>query len=85
MARISILQQAGSLRLITDGNDRYALVETRNGHVYSLQGGTRREGPDTPEGMERVVGEDGWSDRATAERRFADLRDRGEDLSKVIW
>lgn len=82
---IRVLDYQESYRLITDGHGRYAVVEARNGHVYSLHGCHRREAPDGDEGMAKVVGQDGWFEECAARRCF-DLAVKGEDhFRQMLW
>lgn len=83
--RLSILRDDGQYRLISDGEGRYAVIEARAGHVYSLHGRQRREAADSAEGMAAVVGTDGWRDKATAERRFLEMRRREEKYGRILW
>lgn len=82
---IRIVEAKESYRLITDCVGRYAVVEARCGHVYSLHGHHRREAPDGEEGMARVVGCDGWFPEEQARACF-DNAAGGEDYWRQrIW
>lgn len=82
---ITILREAENYRLIRDDQDRYAVVEVRNGRVYSLNVKHRAEAEDTPAGMIEVIGDDGWSPEAAARRRFRSIVRQERRLSEVIW
>src|SRR3954467_2314875 len=56
---VTIVLEEEPYRLITDGGEHYAVIEARDGLVYSLHGHDRHEAPDTAEGMAAIVG-DGW-------------------------
>jgi hypothetical protein len=81
---ITILHEVEPYRMITDGTGRYAVIEARNGRVYSLHGHDRREAPDTPEGIALVVG-DGWRDRERASQRFLSMIRGEKRYSEEIW
>jgi hypothetical protein len=81
---IQVIDSAGTFRLISDGS-RYAVVEARAGHVYSLHGHDRREAPDGEDGMARVVGDDGWFGEAEARHCFDEAVKGGEGYSRIIW
>lgn len=81
---IRIVDQAGTYRLISD-NGRFAVVEARTGHVYSLHGHNRRRAEDTEQGMAAVVGDDGWFDEQAARKCFDDAVQGGEDYARTIW
>lgn len=81
---IQIVQETKPYRLISDGEHRYAVIEARAGHVYSLHGRHRNAAEDTPDGMAAVVG-DGWRNEEAARRRFADMCEREEGYGQIIW
>jgi hypothetical protein len=56
---VTIVLEEEPYRLITDGDEHYAVIEARDGLVYSLHSHDRQEAADTAEGMAEVVG-DGW-------------------------
>lgn len=85
MTEIAVLREAENYRLIKDDRDRYAVVEVRNGRVYSLDVKNRAEAEDTPAGMMAVVGADGWGPEAAARRRFRSAVRQERRLSEVIW
>lgn len=67
---IRIIDSDETYRLITDGGGRYAVVEARCGHVYSLDCHHAHQAPDGEEGMREVVGEHGWNDYPAARDCF---------------
>ena len=54
---VTIVLEEEPYRLITDGDEHYAVIEARDGLVYSLHSHDRHEAPDTAEGMAEVVGD----------------------------
>src|SRR5688500_14724456 len=66
---VTIVLEEEPYRLITDGDKHYAVIEARDGRVYSLHSHDRHEAPDTAEGMAAVVG-DGWREQSVAMKRF---------------
>jgi hypothetical protein len=83
MAATIVLEEE-PYRLITDGADNYAVIEARNGLVYSLHCHGRHEAPDTAEGMAAVVG-DGWREQSVAMERFKFMTRREACYSELIW
>ena len=81
----TILREEESYRLISDGSGRYAVIEARAGHVYSLHPMHRAECPDCPEGMLQVAGPDGWSDEPTARGRFEQMVRGERRYAERIW
>ncbi len=81
---IAIVHEADNYRLITDGDGHYAVIEVRDGWVYSLHSHARHEAPDTPEGMAAVVG-NGWCERKQAAERFLDMLRREKHYSEILW
>lgn len=85
-APVDIIDQHETFRLIRDtATGRHAVVEARDGRVYSLHGRDRASQEDTPEGMARLVEPDGWRDPAQARAVFDEAVRGGEDLAKEIW
>lgn len=82
---IEIVERADSFRLISDGRGRFAVVEARAGHVYSVHGHHRREAEDCERGMIEVVGEDGWFDEAAARRCLEEASKGGDAYARMIW
>jgi len=74
MSTIETLRQEECWRLVRIADGRCAVVEVRAGAVLSLHPRGRREAADTPEGVLRVVGEDGWCTLEQAEARFERMR-----------
>ncbi|HZH28131.1 MAG TPA: hypothetical protein VEY95_13205 [Azospirillaceae bacterium] len=81
---ISVVHEAAQYRMITDGNGRYAVIEVRNGLVYSLHPRDRREAPDTPEGMAAVAA-DQWCDHQKAGTRFVEMLRNETRYAETIW
>ena len=81
---IMIVLEEEPYRLITDGEEHYAVIEARNGLVYSLHGHDRHQAPDTAEGMAAIVG-DGWRERSVAMERFKYMTRREARYSELIW
>ena len=81
---ITIIHEAENYRLIANDEGHYAVIEARDGWVYSLHSHARHEELDTPEGMATVVG-DGWCDRKPATERFLDMLRREKRYSEVLW
>ena len=80
----TVLEHA-TCRLIRDGRGRYAVIEARAGHVYSLDAQHSVEAPDTPDGMVHVVGPRGWKSRDEAARLFRSIVKDGKHLAETIW
>ncbi|MBY6261890.1 hypothetical protein EI613_08125 [Azospirillum sp. 412522] len=84
MNRISVLEQAGSFRLVAcDG--RFAVVEARAGQVFGLpddRGGGRDGAADTPDGIASVAH---WTGEDEARSLMRDLSERGDRLARRIW
>jgi hypothetical protein len=81
---VTIVLEEDPYRLITDGDGHYAVIEARNGLVYSLHSHDRHEAPDTAEGMAAVVG-DGWHEQGRATERFQYMARREARYSELIW
>jgi hypothetical protein len=81
---VTIVLEEEPYRLITDGDERYAVIEARDGRVYSLHSHDRHEAPDTAEGMMAVVG-DGWREQSVAIERFQYMIRREARYSELIW
>lgn len=79
------MQESECWRLVRAEDGRCAVVEFRAGLVLSLRARERREAPDTPEGVARVVGDDGWTDPAEAEDRFARMCRRERRYAERLW
>jgi hypothetical protein len=81
---VTIVLEQEPYRLITDGDEHYAVIEARDGRVYSLHSHDRQEAPDTAEGMAAVVG-DGWREPGRAMERYHDMTRREARYSQLIW
>ncbi len=82
---IRIIEENKPYRLVSDGAGRWAVIEARAGHVYSLHGRERRRADDNETGMAAVVGDDGWRDEDRARRRFEAMCRGEEGFSQIIW
>ena len=78
-APIVVVERRSGHLLVSD-NGRYAVLECRNGEVYSLRPDQRRAFPETSEGMRNAAGGD-WTDEATARNRLDDATRRTEVLT----
>lgn len=84
--KIDIIDTHGSFRLIRDTDSgRHAIIEERDGKVYTLHPRDRSGQPDTQEGMATLVEPDGWLDPAEAQIKFDEVTREGDDLAKEIW
>jgi len=81
---IKIVLEEEPYRLITDGAGHYAVIEVRDGCVYSLHCHERHQAPDTPEGMAAVVG-DGWCERTRAMERYEYMTRRETRYGEMLW
>jgi hypothetical protein len=81
---VTIVLEEEPYRLITDGDEHYAVIEARDGRVYSLHSHDRHEAPDTAEGMAAVVG-DGWREQSVAMKRFRYMTRCEARYSELIW
>ena len=81
---VTIVLEDKPYRLITDGDEHYAVIEARDGRVYSLHSHDRHEAPDTAEGMIAVVG-DGWREQSVAMKPFQYMTQREARYSELIW
>jgi len=81
---VTIVFEEEPYRLITDGDKHYAVIEARDGLVYSLHSHDRHEAPDTAVGMAAVVG-DGWRELGAAMERYQYMTRREARYSQTIW
>ena len=81
---VTIVLEQEPYRLITDGDEHYAVIEARDGRVYSLHSHDRQEAPDTAEGMAAVVG-NGWREQSVAMKRYHYMTRREARYSELIW
>ena len=81
---VTIVLEEEPYRLITDGDEQYAVIEARDGRVYSLHSHDRHEAPDTAEGMAAVVG-DGWRGPGRAMERYLYMTRREARYSQILW
>lgn len=69
--------------LLIARQDRFAVVERRNGKLYNLHCGRRTPGEMTDTGALDVVGKD-WCDEDMARRLFNEVTTRYDDLAEHI-
>jgi len=81
---VTIVLEEEPYRLITDGDGHYAVIEARDGLVYSLHSHDRHEAPDTAEGMVAVVG-DGWCKPGMAMECYCYMTQSEACYSELIW
>ncbi|MDB5409881.1 MAG: hypothetical protein JWL84_4793 [Rhodospirillales bacterium] len=79
-----IIEQRGS-HLLVGRSGRFAVVERRAGHIYSVENEARKPHPDSPAGIAAAVGPRGWGEEAEVRRLFEDLVQRGERLAQRLW
>lgn len=79
---ITIVAQHGTHLLIADG-ERYAVVERREDHLYNCHDAERAGIPakDLAAGG-RILAENDWTDRATAQVTFDAIVTRGSELAQ---
>ena len=82
---ISIIEQAECYRLIRHDEKGFAVIECCGNHVYSLDPHHSKCAEDTPEGMNSVVGEDGWEEEDHARSRFKAFVRGERHWAKTIW
>jgi hypothetical protein len=80
MADVSIIEQRGS-HVLLQRRGRLAIVERRNGEVFSVNSDEREGYPDTPHGMAQAVGND-WGDTESVRARFDELVEQGEETAQ---
>jgi len=85
MAKVKVLDEQESWRLITDGTGRFAVIEARAGFVYSLDPHHAAEAKDGPAGMAAVVGPRGWKSRDDAQRLFDHMVRGEQELAERLW
>jgi hypothetical protein len=81
---VTIVLEEEPYRLITDGDEHYAVIEARDGLVYSLHSHDRQEAPDTAEGMAEVMG-DGWCKPAMAMECYHYMIRHEVRYSQTLW
>lgn len=84
-ARVRIVAEGSSFRMIHCQAYGYAVVEVRNGYVYSTDPHHARHARDDSAGMEAVATESGWISELEARRQFDSLVQTGQHLAKEIW
>jgi hypothetical protein len=83
METFRVVEQSAPYLLIAL-QDRFAVVERRNGKLYNLHCAHRGPAPMTDAGALSVVGKD-WCDEHTARRLFDDVVTRYTDLGEHLW
>jgi hypothetical protein len=78
-----IIEQRGTHLLVGRGG-RFAVVERRAGHVYSVEDEPREPHPDTAAGIAAAVGPRGWGEEAEVRHLFEDLVQRAERLAQRL-
>ena len=81
---VTIVLEEEPYRLITDGDEQYAVIEARDGRVYSLHSHDRHEAPDTSDGIAAVVGDD-WCEQSVAMKRYQYMIQYEARYSQVLW
>ena len=83
METIRIVEERAPYLLIAY-KGRFAVVERRNGKLYTLYRGHRAPAPMTDAGALAVVGKD-WCDEKAARRVFSYIVTRYADLAEHLW
>ena len=84
-SRVSIVAEAGSFRTVHCHGRGYAVIEMRDGCVYSVDPHHTRCAPDNAAGIHCVVAETGWMSKPDARRQFNNLVSAGQRLARKIW
>lgn len=83
--RAYTVEEVRPYRLVRDDVGRYAVLEVRCDHVYSLEPDHPRHAAwDTEEGIVQVVGH-GWTDRVRATALFRQMVDGEDFYSRMLW
>lgn len=82
--RIRIVAQGSTFRMIYRQAYGYAVVEVRNGFVYSTDPHHTCCEHDTDDGMTDVAHQTGWTSETEARRKFDALVLTGRHLAKEI-
>ncbi len=77
---VTIVTEHESHLLIADG-ERYAVVERRNGRFYNCHDGQRDPATDLS-GVARILDDNDWTDRKTAQATFDAVAERGGELAR---
>jgi len=83
MHSVHIVEERAPYLLLARGR-QFAVVERRNGQLYSLSGGRRVPAPMTDEGAVELIGS-GWSDEIRARRTFEEVVSRYTELAERLW
>ena len=81
---VTIVLEDKPYRLITDGDENYAVIEARDGLVYSLHSHDRQRAADTAEGMAAVVGYS-WCKPSTAIECYHYMIRDETRYSQTLW
>jgi hypothetical protein len=82
MDTVRIMEERAPYLLLAR-DDRFAVVERRNGRLYNLHGHDRGPAPMTDAGALSIVGRD-WCDEWTARRMFSDIVGRYAELAERL-
>ena len=85
ISHVRIVSERGTLRMIYCRALGYAVVEMRDGYVYSADPHHKCRAPDTAKGMQEVASVTGWTSEQNARRQFEELVDAGQRLARKIW
>ena len=83
MRSVHIVEERAPYLLLARGR-HFAVVERRNGQLYSLRCGPRAPAPMTDKGAAALIG-DGWSDETSARRTFDEVASRYTELAERLW
>jgi hypothetical protein len=83
MRSVHIVEERAPYLLLARGH-HFAVVERRNGQLYSLHCGRSAPAPMTDEGAAAVIG-DRWSDEFSARRTFEEIASRYTELAERLW
>jgi len=81
MAQVHWLDRRGS-HVLVERDGFFAVIEERNGEVYSLQAKHRHGFPKTEEGVFAATGPTAWRSEMAARRLFDEITLRAEDLAQ---
>ena len=81
----TIVEQAGTHLLVAQ-EDRFAIVERRNGRLYNCHS-SKRDGvaADDLSAVAAILDEADWVNEAAARRAFEEIASRGADLAERMW
>jgi hypothetical protein len=82
MMQATVVADQGTHLLITDGA-RFAVVERRAGHFNNCHGDSRSATTvDSLAEVEKILDNNDWKDRQTAQTEFDEIVARGNDLAQ---